>query len=113
MFVSLYGRLCKFDGHCKVVTPKSTLELCMLDFANFKGYGRWRYKLTVSLKFAKSPPYKDTRIHGWALALQTYCVPEIYNVYHTKIQTFKGKCWHYKLTVSVIFAQSTMQRYNN
>ena len=63
---------------------------------SFKG-GRWRYKLEQCLKFAKSTiqrtrnsrvdvgvtnlqcpgnlqsrPYKDTRIQGWTLAIQTY-----------------------------------------
>ena len=59
---------------------------------------------------SRSLPCKDWRMD---IGVKTWSVLEICKVYHTKIQTFKGECWHYKLTVSVIFAQSTMQRYNN
>ena len=126
--------------------------------------GRWGCELTVSLKFAQtiieryknsrvgtgvanlhypwdlqSPPYKDTIIQGWTLALQTYCVHEICSVYQTKIQKFKGSrlalqtysvreicsghytkihkhkggCWCYTLTVSLKLAKSTTHKYKN
>ena len=74
----------------------------------FKG-GCWRYKLAVSVKFAiiaMSTPHKDTEIHGWTLALQTYSVLETCKVYSTKIHKFKGGYGCYKLTVSVKSAES-------
>ena len=49
--------------------------------------GRWRYKLTVTLKFAKSKPYKDTK--------------------------FKVGRWRYNVQRKLKFAKSTIQRYNN
>ena len=57
-------------------------------------------------------PYKETKIEGWTLALQTYNVIQNLQVYHTKIHRFKGGRWPYKLTVSVKLSQSAIRRYN-
>ena len=100
--------------------------------------GRWRYKLTVSLKLAKStiqrykssrvdvgvtnlqcpgslqrPPYKDTHIQRWNLAVQTCSALVICKAYHTQMHKFKGGRWRCKLTVCLKFATSTIQRYRN
>ena len=103
----------------------------------FKGR-RWRYKLTVSLKFVKSTiqryktlhnsrvevgvtnlqcpwnlqslPCQDTPIQGWTLALQTYGVLEICAGCHTKIQESKDGRWLYKLKGCLKFAKSTIPK---
>ena len=83
---------------------------------------RWRYKLTVSLKYTKftlqryinygwtlalqtcivSKVYELIKLqryrnHGWTLALQTYSVSKVYTKFilstHTQIM---GGRWHYK-----------------
>ena len=70
---------------------------------------RWRYKLTVSLKFAKSA-IQRYKIQGWMLAVQkTYSVRDICSVYHNQgvkvyhTKTVKFKCgrWHHQLRVSL------------
>ena len=57
--------------------------------------------------------FKGGRNPGWTLALQTYSVLKICNVYHTRIHTFKGGRWRHELAVSMKFATSTIQRYRN
>ena len=57
-----------------------------------------------------SLPYKDTKVEGWTLALQTYSVLEICQVCHTKIRADVGVA---KLAVSLKFANSTIQRCKN
>ena len=78
----------------------------------FKG-GRWRYKLTGSLKFAKSTKkrYKNSRVDVGVTNLQ--CPLTFAKSIHTKIHKLKGGRWRYKLTVSVKFAKSTIQRYKH
>ena len=64
------------------------------------------------LKFAKST-YEVTKIQGWTLALHPYSVLQKLQILpytNTKIQ---GGRWRCKPTASMIFAQSTIQRYNN
>ena len=102
---------------------------------SFKG-GCWRCKLTCAWNL-QSLSYEDTKNQGWTLALQTYTVREIGNVYHTTIPKLKGGCWRsnlqciwnlqnqykhtkfkgghwrYKLTVFLKFANATIQRYLN
>ena len=57
--------------------------------------------------------YKDTKVHGWTLALQTYSVSQICKGYHTKIPKFNGGLWRYKLRVSLKSEKSTIQRYRH
>ena len=88
------------------------LEVCKVyngAMHKFKG-GHWRYKLIVSLKLAKSIPYKDSNIQGVILDLQTHSVIQTCKVYYTKIHKFKGGRWRYKLTVWLKFAQPTIHR---
>ena len=99
--------------------------------------GRWGCELTVSLKFAQtiieryknsrvgtgvanlhypwdlqSPPYKDTIIQGWTLALQTVSMKFAQST-RQRYKNSRGAGWHYKLTVCVKFAQDIIQRYTN
>ena len=71
----------------------------------FKG-GRWRYKLTASLKFAKSVPYKDTKFMGarwrYKLTASLKCAKSV----PYKDTKFMGGRWRYKLTASLKFAKS-------
>ena len=86
------------------------LKSCKVYHTKIKTFkrGRWRYKLIVSLKFAK-PTIQRYKIQGWMLALQTYSVRDICSVYHNQgvkvyhTKTVKFKCgrWHHQLRVSL------------
>ena len=79
------------------------LESCTAYHASIQKFngGRWRYRLTVSLTLANFTirRYKNSRVD---VSTQTYGVLEISNVYHTKIQNFKGGRCRYKLAVSSV-----------
>ena len=118
----------KFKGWCwryKLTVSPDICKVYHTTIPKLKG-GCWRYKLTVCRWSLQSLPYNDAKIQGWQLALQTYsvlavcnvyhtkiqnsrvdlgvanlrCALEICKVYYTKIQTFKGGRWPYKLTAS-------------
>ena len=82
----------KIQGWTLALQAYSVLEICKCyhtKIPKFKG-GRWRYKLTVSMKLAKS-------------AIQRYKISRV---------DIQGRC-RYKLTVSLKFAKSTMERCTN
>ena len=63
--------------------------------------GRWRYKLTVSLKFVRSTiqRYANSIVDVGVGVTSLRCALEICEVYHTKIRKFKGGRWRYKITL--------------
>ena len=75
--LSLYGRLGKFQGHCKFVTPTSTLQLlypCMVDLANLKDIvssPRQPPPLNFCFLYRRRPQFTDTQsvcnanVHPW------------------------------------------------
>ena len=87
----------------------SVLEICMvsaiLKDMKFMG-GRWRYKLTASLKSARSVPYKDMEFMGgrWRYKLTASLTPARSVPY--KDTEFMGGRWRYKLTASLKSAKS-------
>ena len=90
----------EIDGWTLALQTCSVLEICKVyhtKIHNFKG-GYWRYKLTVSLKFAPSTTQRY-KLQGWMLALQICSVSETCQVYHTQIRRFKGGRWRYEPTV--------------